>query len=113
MYDIKDRHLEDDLNKIAQPKKYNFENKNTETDNNESRGGVYSFQRGYLTVKQIRQQKQSALELDMKEMAERFTVEKERADENKAQKQYLLYLIKLQKGTEPPIHEKQLVNFKL
>lgn len=49
----------------------------------------------------------------MKEMAERFTIEKERKSENEAQKQYLLDLIKVQKGVEPPIQEKQEVNFKL
>lgn len=39
-------------------------------------------------------------------MADRFVMEKEKQRENEAQKQYLLDLLKLQKGIEPPIKEK-------
>lgn len=55
MFDIKDRHLEEDLQKIANPKKYNFVDKEPETQVSEVREGIYSFQRGYLSAKQIRE----------------------------------------------------------
>ena len=43
MYDIKDRQLGEELEKMANPKKYEFTNKEIDTEDNEAREGVYSF----------------------------------------------------------------------
>ena len=67
-------------------KKYKFVSKELELEDTEPREGVYSFQQGYQTVKQIREKSQFRLDIDMRDMAERFVLEKERKKENEAQK---------------------------
>jgi hypothetical protein len=79
--DEEDQKAMDNLNS-----KYKFVNKELELADTETREGIYSFQQGYQSVKHIRERSETRLEIDMRNMAERFTIEKERKNENEAQK---------------------------
>ena len=49
----------------------------------------------------------------MKKMAERYVLQHKEQKETEVHKQYLLEMLKIQKGTEPPVYQKQEVNFRL
>jgi hypothetical protein len=84
MYDIKERQMDEEDQKAMtnERNKYKFVSKDLDPTDTETREGIYSFQQGYQTVKQIRERSETKLEVDMRDMAERFVLEKERKKEN-------------------------------
>lgn len=121
MYNIKDRLAQEEIDREMQEKTRKFktmkiqENDQEQEDSTQemNREGIYSFQPNYASMKEIKLESDKQLKEDMKEMAERYVVQHKEQKETEVHKQYLLEMLKIQKGTEPPVYQKQEVNFRL